>query len=99
MDEYKNRLEVLKRLLEIQRSSGNWDYDSYMHGMANGMILAYAVMTGDSDPEYLTAPKIYISDIDILDTIKNPAILVSRGENNEIIITNTNTPTADGSSS
>lgn len=48
--------EKLEDLIKVQSSDGNWNYDPYMHGMANGMILAKAVME-DKEPKYLDAPK------------------------------------------
>jgi hypothetical protein len=35
---------------------GNFDYDPYLHGMANGLICALATIDG-YDPEYILAPK------------------------------------------
>jgi hypothetical protein len=45
-----------RELLKIQCSSGNWDTDPYMHGMANGMILVISTVLGE-DPEFLDAPE------------------------------------------
>lgn len=55
------RLNVLKDLTKIQTSEGNWNYDSYMHGMANGMLCSVAVIE-DREPLYLTAPKQWLRD-------------------------------------
>jgi len=52
----ETKVEILKQLTEIQCSKGNYDYDEYMRGMANGMILAVATMEG-VDPEYIKAPE------------------------------------------
>ena len=41
-----DKLKVLDDLVKFQSQSGNYDYDSYMHGIANGLILAQSVMTG-----------------------------------------------------
>lgn len=49
-------LEKLKELEKIQCQPGNWDHDPYMHGMANGLILAVATLEG-REPVYLEAPK------------------------------------------
>ena len=48
--------ESLKNVVKIQCSYGNWNYDEYMHGMANGLILALAIIE-DKEPKYLKAPK------------------------------------------
>ena len=55
------RLASFQGLLDVQCSDGNWDFDPYMFGMANGMILAAAMMRGE-DPKYLDAPKEWGSD-------------------------------------
>ena len=49
--------QALQKLLDIQCSNGNWNYDPYMHGMANGMILSMSILDGTNDPKYLKAPK------------------------------------------
>lgn len=54
----------LDNVIEIQSSHGNWNYDSYMHGMANGLICARAILT-DEDAVYLDAPKEWLCDKDI----------------------------------
>jgi hypothetical protein len=71
-DEYADELVVLpeglgeslrkfEALVKIQVSKGNYDFDPYMHGMANGMILASAILRGET-PLYLEAPDRWISD-------------------------------------
>ena len=53
--------DKLKQLIEIQCTSGNWDYDPYMHGMANGMICCLAVLE-NKEPRYLIAPDQWLKD-------------------------------------
>ena len=53
-------IEEIDDLLKVQCSDGNWNYDPYMHGMANGMILIKAIVTRKS-PKFLTAPKKWLS--------------------------------------
>lgn len=48
-------IEKLENAVSIQKADGNWNYDQYMHGMANGMIFALAIMKGE-EPVYLAAP-------------------------------------------
>lgn len=55
----KKEIEQLRDLTKIQCTHGNWNYDPYMHGMANGMILALAIMEG-TEPKYLDAPDQYL---------------------------------------
>ena len=61
----QTREELLKeyeRLLDIQCSDGNWDADSYMHGMANGMILFHSMaIDPHADPDFKTAPEYWKS--------------------------------------
>ena len=54
--------EVLQTVINIATSDGNWNYDPYLHGMANGLILAQAIID-ETDPEYLDAPKVWLKDI------------------------------------
>ncbi len=53
--------ESLKEVINIQCSDGNWNFDPYMHGMANGMILAQSCIT-DEAPEFLEAPETWLID-------------------------------------
>lgn len=57
----EERIKKLKEMIDVQCSNGNWNYDPYMHGMANGMIFCEALMTGE-DPEFLEAPKVWLHD-------------------------------------
>ena len=57
----KEIIERLKDVVNIQKMMGNWDFDPYMHGMANGLILAQAILK-DQDPKFLDAPKVWRSD-------------------------------------
>ena len=56
LHQLQERVKQLEELTNIQCDKGTWDYDPYMHGMANGMILALAMME-DVEPEFLSAPK------------------------------------------
>lgn len=53
--------EGLLSCIEVQCRKGNWNYDPYMHGMANGMIFAKACIE-DTTPQYLSAPDKWIAD-------------------------------------
>lgn len=57
----KTEIEKLKELIVIQGSAGNWDYDPYMHGLYNGMVMALSIFTGD-DPGFREAPPEWIRD-------------------------------------
>ncbi len=60
---YEEKLEVLRANVAVQSSDGNWNYDPYNHGYANGLILAEAIMH-DLEPIFLDAPKEWISERD-----------------------------------
>lgn len=61
MDNFKKKLEKLKELTEVQCADGTWDYDPYIQGMANGLILAQSIMTdgGEIELVFLEAPKVW----------------------------------------
>lgn len=54
----KESIKALKDALKVQCSDGNWNYDPYMHGMANGMIFALSLFEAGR-PEYLEAPEVW----------------------------------------
>jgi len=56
-----NRIQNLKDITAIQTSDGNWNYDPYMQGMANGMILALATLE-NTTPQFLEAPNEWLKD-------------------------------------
>ena len=55
----KSRLQQLKDVSKIQSSKGNWNVSQYMRGLANGLILAVAIME-DKTPRYKKDIKKYI---------------------------------------
>ena len=55
-------ITTLRYLTQIQCQNGNWNYDPYMQGMANGMIFALSLFEG-GEPKYLYAPKQWLKDI------------------------------------
>ena len=42
----KARVGQVANMVEIQSQDGNWNYSDYMCGLANGLLLAHATMTG-----------------------------------------------------
>jgi hypothetical protein len=53
----EDRMKELESSVEVQSRDGNWDWDPYMLGMANGLILALNIVRGDAgDPPYKSAP-------------------------------------------
>lgn len=64
MSEIAQRINELQELLNIQCSNGNWNYDAYMHGLANGLILAEHTITGkDGEVDYKVAPEQWLCDL------------------------------------
>ncbi len=57
----QNSVKMLREMKEVQCSDGNWNYDPYMHGMANGLIFALCLFD-DKPPEYFEAPKEWLKD-------------------------------------
>jgi hypothetical protein len=57
----EERIKKIEELVKIQCDNGNWNYDPYMFGMANGMILVLALAKGE-EPQYLEAPKEWLRD-------------------------------------
>ena len=51
----EKRLQDLDNVTAIAVSPGNADVNEYMRGMANGLILAKAIME-DVEPVYIEAP-------------------------------------------
>ena len=52
----QKRIETSKDLIKTQSADGNWNYDPYMHGMLNGMLLTHGVFTDEKFEPY-NAPK------------------------------------------
>lgn len=56
--------EIIQRIRdvhEIQGRNGNWNYDSYMMGLYNGLELALSIAE-DRSPDFRMAPKEWIAD-------------------------------------
>jgi hypothetical protein len=69
----------LDNVLDIARAPGNFDYSSYFHGLANGLVLARSLLTGD-DPVFLEAPDRWLEDVgnvDQVEEIKETQLLLS----------------------
>jgi hypothetical protein len=57
----KTAIEKLDDVTAIATSGGNYDSNAYMHGMANGLLLAQAIMK-DQEVKYLDAPAKWLED-------------------------------------
>jgi hypothetical protein len=54
-------LTDLQDVLKIQLSNGNWNYDAYMQGLANGLILGDAIING-KEPIYKDPPEEWLCE-------------------------------------
>jgi len=54
--------DEIGKMQEIQGVDGTWNYDSYMHGMYNGMEFCHALVK-NVEPKYREAPKQWLADI------------------------------------
>jgi hypothetical protein len=55
----EKKIEKLQTLIDVQYDS--YDYDPYMLGMYNGMVLAMSVLDG-KEPEFMEAPEVWGCD-------------------------------------
>ena len=46
-----HRIEDLRNVKDTQCSKGNYDYDEYMRGMANGLLLAWNILMEPYDTD------------------------------------------------
>lgn len=61
MSSMEQRIQTLKGLLNHQMQDGNWNYDPYMHGLTNGLILALSIIE-DKDVDYLPEPERWVCE-------------------------------------
>jgi len=52
----------LDNIIQIQCSHGNWNCSAYMMGLANGLIMANSIMTGEA-ADFLEAPEEWLDDL------------------------------------
>jgi len=57
----EKEIKNLDEIIKIQCMNGNYNYDPYMHGMANGLICARSVITGE-EPKYIETPEVWLCD-------------------------------------
>ena len=73
----KSKAEQIQDLIDIQCSDGNWDYDPYMQGLANGLILALHILKDYEDgPDYKEAPKQWLSDLKTLEKFNESGVVL-----------------------
>lgn len=67
-DELRRRIKAVDDMVGIQTTDGNWNYDPYMHGMANGLLVAQAALHDSHDFAPLSAPAEWLINKDGRDT-------------------------------
>ena len=77
------KIRELQDCLDLQCADGNWNHSPYMHGMANGIIFAMSVLTGE-DPEYLDPPDVFLCELEELEKfIKASTVLNAMVDNQD----------------
>ncbi len=72
-EQFKKSVESLNDLKKVQCANGNWNHDPYMHGMANGLILAMSLFEAD-EIEYLDKPDVWGKDKPVPDNCTAVAV-------------------------
>lgn len=65
----EDKIKAVEDQVKMQCRHGNWNYDPYMHGMANGLICALATIKGE-EPQFLTAPEKWLRDMPISSSLE-----------------------------
>lgn len=53
-------IKIMREMLEVQGQPGNWNYDSYMHGLYNGMEYMVALVE-KREPQFRDAPETWLA--------------------------------------
>lgn len=56
----KKEKEIMRQMLKVQGQHGNWNYDSYMHGLYNGMEYMVA-LAEKREPKFRDAPETWLA--------------------------------------
>jgi len=67
--------DVLQHITDTQCKRGTYDQNPYMHGLANGLIIAMSVLD-DENPVFLKAPKFWKEDLEMLDIFNKSSTIV-----------------------
>ena len=54
-------IDALRKVHAIQGADGNWNHDSYMHGLYNGLEMALSIME-ERQPNFKNPPKAWFAD-------------------------------------
>lgn len=64
ISEAKNRItKDILDLIKTMGQDGNWNYDEYNFGLSNGLVVAYATITG-KEPIFFNKPPVWLKDIE-----------------------------------
>jgi len=55
------RIKKLKEMRDVQGRHGNWNFNSYMHGLYNGLEFAVSTIE-DVEPELKNAPEKWMNE-------------------------------------
>lgn len=55
---------IMREMLEVQGQHGNWNYDSYMHGLYNGMEYMVA-LAEKREPKFRDAPDKWLAKYEV----------------------------------
>ncbi len=55
-------LEALREIHRVQGNEGNWNHDSYMHGMFNGLEFALSLFENRM-PDFRIAPEVWLESL------------------------------------
>lgn len=76
-EELDEKIKQLQELIDIQCVPGTIDYDPYMQGMANGMLLAMSILEDyDGEPGFIEAPDMWLRDKEILKKLSNSGVKI-----------------------
>ena len=57
-------IKIMREMLEVQGQPGNWNYDSYMHGLYNGMEYMVA-LAEKREPQFRDAPETWLAKYEV----------------------------------
>lgn len=58
---FKELVESVRQMRDVQGMDGNWNYDPYMHGLFNGIEFSLSLLEV-REPQFRDAPKKWLCD-------------------------------------
>lgn len=62
IDKLRRSIKDIDSMVNIQCSEGNWNYNEYMFGLANGLLMASHVMHDCHDEPLLNRPEKFLHE-------------------------------------